>query len=284
VKANQVENFCENSSRKERQGAKKNLANFASFGLTQDKLGASSEQSRRRKTWRTLRLCVRLCNREGSGMLVETQESSLLPRRRAAEKSKNGASIAPAGSSAPAASSAPMASAPFRYRVDGEVDWGNMWDTFCDLALDGGPPHRGTLLEAPVHVDPASEGYCRAVIEITRGISEVSGLTAEAAEPGWLRIACQSPAQARWLAEAILSENVAARHQASYLFVPAGDQFTVKGEIKNVITAVAKTTHYWNEHLALEVKQTLAAQEALAHLTSGLVSRLKRFLGYRRPQ
>jgi sirohydrochlorin cobaltochelatase len=211
-------------------------------------------------------------------MLVETRDSSLLLRQRAAEKSKN------AVSKAPAASSAPMASAPFRYRVDGEVDWGNMWDTFCDLALVGGPPHRGTMLEAPVNVDPGSEGYRRVVTEITRGISEVSGLTAEAAEPGWLRIACQSPAQARWLAEAILGENVAARYEATYFFVPIGDQFKVKGEIKNVITAVAKTTHYWDEHLALEVKQTLAAQDMLAQVTSGLARRLKHFLGYRQLQ
>jgi sirohydrochlorin cobaltochelatase len=46
--------------------------------------------------------------------------------------------------------------------------------------------------------------------------------------------------------------------------VPVGDYYTVKGEIKNVITAVAKTTHYWGEHLPPEVKQTLAIQAKLA--------------------
>jgi sirohydrochlorin cobaltochelatase len=48
--------------------------------------------------------------------------------------------------------------------------------------------------------------------------------------------------------------------------VPVGDYFTLKGEIKNVITAVAKTTHYWQEHLSPEVKQTLAWQERLKAL------------------
>jgi hypothetical protein len=34
-----------------------------------------------------------------------------------------------------------MSSAPLRYRADGSVDWGNMWDSFCELAREGGPPH-----------------------------------------------------------------------------------------------------------------------------------------------
>jgi sirohydrochlorin cobaltochelatase len=172
-----------------------------------------------------------------------------------------------------------MASAPFRYRADGEVDWGNMWDSFCALALDGGPPHRETMLQAPANPDTSSEGYRQAVTQICRGIGEVSGLHAEAAGAGWLRVHCHSPAQAHWLAEAITGENVAARREGKLLFLPVGEQFTVKGEIKNVITAVAKTTHYWNDHLAAEVKQTLAAQEALAHLSGRLAQRLKRLAG-----
>lgn len=43
---------------------------------------------------------------------------------------------------------APMAPAPMKYLADGSVDWGNMWDTFCVLAQDGGPPHRPTMLRA----------------------------------------------------------------------------------------------------------------------------------------
>lgn len=184
-------------------------------------------------------------------------------------------SSAPAASSAPAVSAAPMASAPFRYRSDGEVDWGNMWDTFCALALDGSPPHRGTMLEAPLNPNVDSVAYQYVVAEIIRGIAEVSGLQAETADPGWLRIACRSAAEAAWLAEAILSENVAAHHNGRYLFLPVGEAFTVKGEIKNVITAVAKTTHYWNDHLAAEVKQTLAAQEALGQLIPRLFARIR---------
>lgn len=43
---------------------------------------------------------------------------------------------------------APMASAPMQYRENGEVAWGEMWESFCALALEGGPPHRGELLKA----------------------------------------------------------------------------------------------------------------------------------------
>jgi sirohydrochlorin cobaltochelatase len=158
---------------------------------------------------------------------------------------------------------APMPAGPIVYREDGKIDWGNMWDSFCMLALDGGPPHRGELLTAPLSPDVNRENYHFAVTEIARGIWETSGLTAVPHSPGWLAITCHSPAQARWLAEAITEENVDARHEGKALFVPVGDEFRLKGEIKNVITAVAKTSHYWDAHLAAEVKQTLAWQTRL---------------------
>jgi len=41
---------------------------------------------------------------------------------------------------------------------------------------------------------------------------------------------------------------------------------TKEGEIKNVITAVAKTTHYWGEHVPVEVKQTFELQAQLGQL------------------
>src|SRR5262245_26888007 len=48
---------------------------------------------------------------------------------------------------------APMAAAPIKYAADGSVDWGNMWDSFCVLAREGGPPHRGQLLDAQEGAD-----------------------------------------------------------------------------------------------------------------------------------
>jgi sirohydrochlorin cobaltochelatase len=167
---------------------------------------------------------------------------------------------------------APMASAPMKYLPDGRVDWGNMWDSFCVLALDGGPPHRGTMLPARVEVDPQSEGYRWAAAEICRGIEAVSGLKAAVDLPGWIAVACHSSSMATWLAEAITQENVQAQARGSLLLVPVAGDYTLTREIKNVITAVAKTTHYWQEHLPSEVKQTLAFQVWLKQFKKQLVT------------
>lgn len=161
---------------------------------------------------------------------------------------------------------APMASAPMRYLPDGQVDWGNMWESFCGLARDGGPPHRGTLLTASAGEDVATERYQATAAELIRGIAAVSGLRATHGEPGWLAVSCPSAAMAAWLAEAILAENVAARACGAQLLVPVAAHYTLKGEIKNVITAVAKTTHYWHAHLPAEARDALAAQALLRNL------------------
>jgi hypothetical protein len=108
-------------------------------------------------------------------------------------------------------SAAPMSSAPMKYTDDGSVDWGNMWDTFCDLAQEGGPPHRGTLLRHRDGEDVFDPAYTAAAHEIIRGIREVSGLEAYVANPGWLAVLCPTASMARWLAEAILQENVEGR-------------------------------------------------------------------------
>ncbi len=170
---------------------------------------------------------------------------------------------------------APMAAAPMKYAEDGSVVWGEMWDSFCALALDGGPPHRATLLEGDPAGDPDSDGYRFAATEITRGVVAVSGLPVTSAATGWLAIGCYSAGMAHWLAEAIVEENVAARAQGTQLFVPVGAAYTLTGEIKSVITAVAKTTHYWREHLPQEVKQALEWQVRL----DGLRQRVTGWLG-----
>lgn len=146
-------------------------------------------------------------------------------------------------------SSFPMSSAPMRYGPDGSVDWGTMWDSFCALAQEGGPPHRGAMLRAPDDADPSAPAYQSAVAEIARGIALVSDLRASAASPGWLAVACESDAMAAWLAGAIEAERVQARSDGATLYVPVGEWSDVTKEIKNIITVVAKTTHYWAEHV-----------------------------------
>jgi hypothetical protein len=146
-----------------------------------------------------------------------------------------------------------MGSAGLRFDANGRVAWNEMWDTFCDLAMAGGPPHKGSLLEpaSPAAIDAQPDRYAAVVEEIVRGIRMVSGLHAElAAAPGWLRISCESEAMAGWLLRAIVIENVAARADGADLELPASPDYRVEKEIKNVVTVTAKTCHYWEQHMS----------------------------------
>jgi hypothetical protein len=53
-----------------------------------------------------------------------------------------------------------------------------------------------------------------------------------------------------WLLRAIVVENFGVRREDRVLWFPAGPDFRLEREIKDVITVVAKTTHYWQEHIA----------------------------------
>jgi len=136
----------------------------------------------------------------------------------------------------------------------GEVPWDKIWTSFCDLAMAGGPPHRGKLLEAveAQEVNANLPDYESVVQEIRRGIEMVTGLQTHRADSlGWVGISCDNEAMAIWLMRAIIVENVIVRREGKILFLPAGPTFRVKKEIKNVITSVAKTVHYWRAHLRL---------------------------------
>ncbi|MCY2982677.1 MAG: hypothetical protein NTY15_03475 [Planctomycetota bacterium] len=136
----------------------------------------------------------------------------------------------------------------------GQVPWDKIWTSFCDLAMAGGPPHRGKLLEAVTAQEVIANltAYEAVVQEIRRGIEMVTGLqTLRADALGWVGVACENETMAIWLMRAIVVENVIVRREGSVLFLPAGPAFRVKKEIKNVITSVAKTVHYWRAHLRL---------------------------------
>jgi sirohydrochlorin cobaltochelatase len=150
-----------------------------------------------------------------------------------------------------AASAAPMAGADLTLDGTGRVAWDRMWEGFCELALAGGPPHRGSLLEPAsreaVAADPA--GYAAVREELARGIRLTTGRPVVLdGPPGWIGVACESEAMAIWLMRAIVVENVLARREGAVLYLPAGPGFTVEAEIRNVVTAVAKTHHYWVQH------------------------------------
>ena len=154
-----------------------------------------------------------------------------------------------------------MGSAGLKYGSDGKVAWNEMWATFCDLAMAGGPPHKGTLLEpgAQAEIDANSGRYQDVVEEIVRGVRLVTGLAARASRvPGWVRVECHSDAMAGWLLRAIVMENVSARCEGSALDLPAGPGYRVEREIKNVVTVIAKACHYWTGHMWRAQKREIA--------------------------
>jgi hypothetical protein len=147
-----------------------------------------------------------------------------------------------------------MGSAGLKYAADGAVAWDQIWGSFCDLAMAGGPPHKGMLLEAGREADINADfgRYDAVVEEICRGIRMVTGLRAyPSPDPGWVSVTCTGDTMAEWLLRAIVMENVAARRAGAVLELPAAPHFRLEKEIKNVITVIAKTCHYWLGHMPL---------------------------------
>src|SRR5918993_1257311 len=70
----------------------------------------------------------------------------------------------------------PMRSAGLRFDADGRVAWDEIWGSFCDLAMAGGPPHKGRLLQPAdaAAIDAARERYDEVVQEIRRGVGMVT--------------------------------------------------------------------------------------------------------------
>lgn len=145
-----------------------------------------------------------------------------------------------------------MAAADVLYTEDGRPDWGAMWESFCELAYFGGPPHRGldSIVRATSEIPAPAPGALDPVAEIRRGIYMTTGLFSEPAdEPGWLAISCRSRQMAAWMCACIILENVDARLDADdRLLVPASAEFTLKDQVKSVVTVVAKVAHYWQMH------------------------------------
>jgi hypothetical protein len=153
-----------------------------------------------------------------------------------------------------------MGAAGLKYDTEGRVAWDEIWDNFCDLAMAGGPPHKGTLLDPGMAADVESqfERYDEVAEEICRGISMVTGLRAYVAlAPGWVSVSCPGEAMAQWLVRAITMENVAVRRRGSVLDLPAAPHFRLEKEIKNVVTVMAKTSHYWLGHIPRDQQEAI---------------------------
>jgi sirohydrochlorin cobaltochelatase len=167
-----------------------------------------------------------------------------------------------------------MGSAGLKFGADGQVAWDQMWGSFCDLAMAGGPPHKGSLLEPgtedEIHAKP--DKYENVVGEICRGVELVTDLATEASSnPGWVRVSCVNVATAEWLLRAITMENVSVRREGAELELPAGPGYRLEKEIKNVITVMAKTCHYWFGHVLREQRQQIRELLAAMELQSPLL-------------
>ncbi len=154
-----------------------------------------------------------------------------------------------------------MGTANLKFAPDGTVAWDEIWQSFCDLAMAGGPPHKGALLApgAPSAIAANQEQHDAVADEICRGIWLAADLPAQPdTRPGWARVQCHSATMADWLARAIVMENVAARSSGVMLYLPAAPHFRLAKEIKNVVTVIAKTAHYWTGHMSRSQKALIA--------------------------
>ena len=141
-----------------------------------------------------------------------------------------------------------MGSAGLKYGADGKVAWNEIWAKLLRPRDGGRSAAQGHAARAGV-----ARGHRRAarsirqvVEEICRGVSLVTGLAAQASPiPGWVRVTCLSDAMAGWLLRAIVMENVAARADGAISTFPPAPHFRLEKEIKNVVTVIAKTCHYW---------------------------------------
>jgi sirohydrochlorin cobaltochelatase len=168
----------------------------------------------------------------------------------------------------------PMRSAGLKYDSDGKVAWNEIWGSFCDLAMAGGPPHKGALLEAgrPADIDAEPDRHAGVAEEICRGVMMTTLLDTNVSPvQGWVRISCLSDAMTGWLLRAIVMENVAARADGMALDLPAAPHFRLEKEIKNVITVIAKTSHYWLEHMPRGQQRGIASLFARLAKESPLV-------------
>ncbi len=156
-----------------------------------------------------------------------------------------------------------MGSAGLIYDSEGKVAWDRIWTSFCDLALAGGPPHRGKLLEPTNEAEATADQprYWDVVSEIDRAIGLTTCLPVVGGySTGWVGVHCGSVEEASWLQFAVTAENVSARRRRAVLQLPAGPAFRVEKEIKNVVVALSKATHYWDGHLTA-TQQSLAGED-----------------------
>ena len=128
--------------------------------------------------------------------------------------------------------------------------------------MAGGPPHKTAryTVERIGTIDAVQP--LRVIVDlqnIRRGITLATDLPADPSPiPGWVRVTCYGETMSGWLLRAITMENVAVRRDGLAIDLPAAPGFRLEKEIKNVITVIAKTSHYWLGHMPRTQKEDIA--------------------------
>ena len=154
-----------------------------------------------------------------------------------------------------------MGSAALQFDRDGRVAWDLMWGSFV-ISRWPAALRKGMLLEpaTPATIAEQPDRYATVVEEICRGIGLAADLYASpSTTPGWVRVFCRDDTMAGWLLRAIVMENVAVKMLGTTIDLPASPLFRLEKEIKNVVTVVAKTCHYWSGHIP-DLQQLAIAQ------------------------
>jgi sirohydrochlorin cobaltochelatase len=146
----------------------------------------------------------------------------------------------------PTSKNIPMSSAPFVYNDQGQIAWDKMWDAFCVLAKEGGPPHREILLQHKQNNNRSTKQYNESSDEIIRAYKLLVPYKAELI-PDFVKVSLYTPNMAKWFADIINTENVECRVDKKTILLPINDDYTLK-ETKNIVTVLAKAFHYWKLH------------------------------------
>ena len=140
---------------------------------------------------------------------------------------------------------AAMSSADFLYKDDAP-DWSAMWTGLASLPSTRPPPRERThrcVTAAPATkastTSPKRERHLR-----NHGLSGTLRTRLDRRDMGSRKLRA-------WRRNNLL-ENVEAKFDEERLIVPAHESFTLKNEVKSVITVLAKTHHYWQAHVAAQ--------------------------------
>ena len=156
-----------------------------------------------------------------------------------------------------------MGSAGLKYDADGRVAWDQIWGSFCDLAMAGGPPHRGTLLQPAtaeaISANPEAQlrlsSYRRDPTRDFAGNPSAGSARSRRVVGRCAVSQCRDGGMAR--ARDCDGEHSGTARRGNSVPVLRVRISVSPKKSKNVITATAKTCHYWTDHMSAEQHESI---------------------------